>query len=111
MTRTTTSRPHLACEITSRGILAARRQPESAAIAAAAFVPLNPALAERAQMVEAVRRALNEAGGRSGVMTLVLPDNIMRVVVLDFDTLPTKRAEAEPIIRFRLKKIVPFETD
>src|SRR6185437_17091757 len=41
----------------------------------------------------------------------VLPDAAIRVLLLDFDTLPEKAAEAEPIIRFRLRKSVPFDAD
>src|SRR6266481_2091634 len=32
-----------------------------------------------------------------------------RVVLLDFETLPSKRDEAEAVVRFRLKKSLPFD--
>jgi type IV pilus assembly protein PilM len=35
----------------------------------------------------------------------------MRVLLLDFDTLPAKRADVIPMLRFRLRKLVPFEVD
>ena len=35
----------------------------------------------------------------------------MRVVLLDFDTLPSNPAEAEGVVRFRLKKSLPFDVD
>jgi type IV pilus assembly protein PilM len=31
--------------------------------------------------------------------------------MLDFDTLPTKKAEATPVLRFRLRKMVPFDVE
>jgi type IV pilus assembly protein PilM len=44
-------------------------------------------------------------------VTLVLPDTVVRVFVLDFDTLPAKPAEAIPVLRFRLRKMVPFDVE
>ncbi len=44
-------------------------------------------------------------------MTLVIPDSSVRVLLLDFDTLPSRPAEALPIVRFRLRKLVSFEVD
>ena len=35
----------------------------------------------------------------------------MRVLLLDFDAMPAKAAEALPLIRFRLRKLVPFEVE
>ena len=37
-------------------------------------------------------------------MIAVLPDAAVRVALLDFDSLPGKREEAEGVVRFRLKK-------
>ncbi|MBK5295320.1 MAG: hypothetical protein JJE04_27035 [Acidobacteriia bacterium] len=42
---------------------------------------------------------------------LILPDYCTRVTVLDFDTFPAKRIEQLPLIRFRMKKTVPFDLD
>ena len=42
---------------------------------------------------------------------MVLPDTVVRVFVLDFDTLPAKAAEAIPVLRFRLRKMVPFDVE
>ena len=41
----------------------------------------------------------------------MLPDAAVRVVLLDFETLPPKREEAEGVVRFRLKKSLPFDVD
>jgi type IV pilus assembly protein PilM len=41
----------------------------------------------------------------------VLPDSAVRVFVLDFDSLPAKTAEALSVLRFRLRKMVPFEVE
>jgi type IV pilus assembly protein PilM len=50
-------------------------------------------------------------GGRHRDLTVLLPDAAARVVLLDFDTLPEKRQEAEPVVRFRLKKSLPFDVE
>jgi type IV pilus assembly protein PilM len=44
-------------------------------------------------------------------VTLVVPDAAVRVLLLDFDELPAKAAEALPVVRFRLKKLLPFDAD
>jgi len=41
----------------------------------------------------------------------VVPDAAVRVVLLDFDTLPDRKAEADAVVRFRLKKALPFDVD
>jgi type IV pilus assembly protein PilM len=44
-------------------------------------------------------------------VTLIVPDAAVRVLLLDFDQLPGKAAEALPVVRFRLKKLLPFDAD
>jgi type IV pilus assembly protein PilM len=48
---------------------------------------------------------------RGRELTLIVPDAAVRVLLLDFDSLPTKPAEALPVVRFRLKKLVPFDVE
>ncbi len=42
---------------------------------------------------------------------LVVPDTVVRVFVLDFDSLPSQAAEAYSVLRFRLRKMVPFDVE
>ena len=42
---------------------------------------------------------------------LILPDNCARVFVLDFDNFPADRQEQLSLVRFRLKKSVPFDVE
>jgi type IV pilus assembly protein PilM len=60
---------------------------------------------------QAIEGALSAVGGRKRDVIAVIPDAAVRVLLLDFDTLPEKQNEAEPIIRFRLRKSVPFDAD
>jgi len=68
-------------------------------------------LRERSSVFEKVRETLSSVSGRSRDVTAVLPDAAARVMLLDFDALPTNHQEAEGVIRFRLKKSLPFDVD
>lgn len=112
--------PRTAIELAPEGVLAATIPPgsETPSYAFAALAPgsLVPGVAEaniRAQdaVVGAMRTALNELSPKSHAVTLVLPDTSVRVFVLDFDTLPAKAAETIPVLRFRLRKMVPFDVE
>ena len=119
------NRPRLACEITTGGVVAARSPAPGAPLAAVARVDLAqdavmPSLrpgniADRVATITAVRRALEQVGARPNTrnanLTLVIPDGAVRVLLLDFDALPTKLTEALPLVRFRLKRLVPFDPD
>jgi type IV pilus assembly protein PilM len=116
----TALRPRLACEITSAGVVAARPGATEHDLVSS-FVPIRQGLLEanlksanfldRASIAVALRQALDEIKVRETKLTVVIPDAAVRVLVLDFDVLPAKAAEAIPIIRFRLRKLVPFEMD
>ncbi len=67
--------------------------------------------AGRVAMVAAVRSALESVCLKTREVTLVVPDSAVRVLLLDFDELPAKAAEALPVVRFRLKKLLPFDAD
>ncbi len=119
------SRPRVACEIFAGGVVAARSPEPGLPLAAVARVEipgdailpsLKPGnIANRVAVIAALRRSMEQIGARSNVrngeVTLVIPDAAVRVLLLDFDALPTKLSEALPIVRFRLKKLIPFEPD
>jgi len=58
-----------------------------------------------------LREVLGNVGSRSREVTAVLPDAAVRVALLDFETLPQNREEAEGVVRFRLRKSLPFDVD
>src|SRR5882724_3696175 len=116
------SRPRLACEIAADRVLAGRisdnggRALEGCAsteLAPGSVVPdlIETNLRQPDAVFEAVRDTLSAVGGRSHDVIAVLPDAAVRVVLLDFDTLPSKRDEAESVVRFRLKKSLPFDVE
>src|SRR6202049_1522235 len=56
-------------------------------------------------------RALSPANGKRKDMALILPDYCARVAVLDFDKFPSDSKEQLSLVRFRLKKSVPFDVE
>jgi len=117
-------RPPTAVEIAPEGVLAARRsagksEPSHghvyafASLPAGALVPgiEEPNLRSPEDVASAIRSALAEISPRTRAITLVVPDTLIRVFVLDFDSLPSKPAEAIPVVRFRLRKMVPFDVE
>jgi type IV pilus assembly protein PilM len=68
-------------------------------------------LREGTAVRQAIESALGSLSARSRDVIAILPDNSARVVLLDFETLPSKAEEAEAVVRFRLKKSLPFDPD
>ena len=50
-------------------------------------------------------------GKRRGDIALSLPDQLVRIVIVDFDELPQIRKEAEKLILWRIKKMLPISTE
>jgi type IV pilus assembly protein PilM len=117
------TRPRLAVEVRSEGAVAARAEDAAALltsvsradVAEGAVVPgLKPGnIVDRGAVVAAVRRALEGVAARASdrYVTVVVPDAAVRVLLLDFDQLPSKTVEAMPVVRFRLKKLLPFDVE
>jgi len=113
-------RPPAALEIAPEGVLAAALpgpgQPPVYAyqpLQAGALMPGigEPNLRDPEAIAAAMRTALGQVSPRTRSVTLVLPDTVVRVFVLDFDSLPPRAAEALPVLRFRLRKMVPFDVE
>jgi type IV pilus assembly protein PilM len=66
---------------------------------------------ERKRVLDTVQETLGSLNSRSRDVIAVLPDAAVRVMLLDFETLPANRAEAESVVRFRLKKSLPFDLE
>jgi type IV pilus assembly protein PilM len=68
-------------------------------------------VAARDALVPALRDSLAAVAGRGRDICLIIPDATTRVMLLDFETLPEKPLEADSVVRFRLKKSLPFEVE
>ena len=120
------TRPRLAVEVRSEDVIAARgdeatqtlmtavvRKPLQGAAIRPSLRPGN--VADAASVSTCVRAALESMAtlgkDRSRYITVVIPDTAARVLLLDFDEFPNKPAEALAVVRFRLKKLLPFEVE
>jgi type IV pilus assembly protein PilM len=59
----------------------------------------------------AVANVCERLRARDEDVTLILPDTVIRVFVQHFEDFPRSAEEAEPMLRWKLKKSVPFEAD
>jgi type IV pilus assembly protein PilM len=113
-------RPPAAVEISPEGVLAAALAGAGedyvyayAPLPVGALVPGIEGANLRAPdaVASAVRSALSEVSPRTRAVSLILPDTLVRVFMLDFDSLPAKTADAISVVRFRLRKMVPFDVE
>jgi type IV pilus assembly protein PilM len=114
-------KPKLACEIAADRVLAGRFADNGGGLEACAARELAPGsvvpdLVEgNLRQSDAVRAGIEEAlggvAGRSKDVIAVVPDAAVRVMLVDFDTLPSDHEEALGVVRFRLKKSLPFDVD
>src|SRR5215469_745654 len=114
-------RPRVACEVSTERVVAARA-PEGVLsleavstenLAAGTVTPglQHTNVASRPALITALRQSLAAVAGRSRDLTLIIPDASTRILLLDFDTLPEKAQDADSVVRFRLKKSLPFDVD
>jgi len=110
--------PAMAFEISEAGIAAAR----IGARAELDFQPLRPGtltvspikenVADPDEFVRTVRLlAGTQVARKRKDVALILPDYSARIAVLDFDHFPKDPKEQSSLIRFRLKRSVPFDVE
>jgi type IV pilus assembly protein PilM len=114
-------RPRIACEIAADRVLAGRVSDSGQILEVYAARELAPGsvvpdltesnIRQPEALRQALREVLDEVAGRSRDVIAVLPDAAARVMLLDFDALPANPKEAEGVVRFRLKKSLPFDVD
>jgi type IV pilus assembly protein PilM len=108
--------PEYAFEISADGIAMSRTRPPAAvqfaALAGGSLTPspIRENIADLPAFFAAIRRLVPATGGRR-TAALILPDNAMRLAVLEFENLPEKEEERIALVRFRLRKTVPFDVD
>ncbi len=113
--------PKLACEITPERVIAARISDDghgldsftARSLAAGPVIPrmMETNVTNGDILRQAVSDALTTVGAKSQDIVAILPDACVRVALLDFDTLPDKKQDADGVIRFRLKKALPFDVE
>lgn len=117
------SSPHplLACEITHQYVAAARwtrrgsaldgfaveRLPDGAVIPSA--VEAN--IAQPSAVQTAIGKVFSSLRAQEQDVALLVPDPVIRVFVQHFEQFPRAPEEAVPMLRWKLKKSVPFEAE
>jgi hypothetical protein len=116
-------RPAVAIEVraSSVGVLRVRRERRRLVVAAAAVMELPPGtlslsltqpnIVDGPRFRQAVHGALERAGILGGArVALVLPDTAARVALVPAVEVPARKAaEIDELLRFRLRKSIPFE--
>ena len=106
--------PSVGVEI-SEAYVAAIRWPQHAVeplpAGAVAPSPVELNLSDATAVATAVRRALEKVPGRGPDVARLIPDQVVRVFLLHFETLPRRSDEVIPLLRWRLKKSVPFDVE
>ena len=109
--------PAMAFEISEAGIAVARIHSK----AELDFRPLKPGVLSVSPLKEniqdpdefamAVRALASVAARKRRDAALILPDFCTRIAVLDFDQFPSDPKEQLSLVRFRLKRSVPFDVE
>lgn len=110
--------PALAFELSEAGVAMARtgkapdfdfRPLESGVLSVS---PLRDNIIDADKLAAAVRSMVPANGNRKRrEAALILPDSCVRVSILDFDSFPSDAKEQLSLVRFRMKKSVPYDVD
>ncbi len=122
-------RPTLGCEISQEGIVLGRWSAQSSDLETVTWKPVSDGavvaspLRENLQRPEEVRQAFaaaldslgmasrSSSPERGAELAMVIPDQAARLFVLSFDTFPQRSPEALALVKWRLKKSLPFDVE
>ena len=76
-----------------------------------AVSPLADNLLQPSAVTAALARIAPLNGAKRRPAAVILPDYAARVSLLDFDSFPSSPDEQLPLVRFRVKKTIPFDID
>jgi Tfp pilus assembly PilM family ATPase len=69
-------------------------------------------ITDPAAVADAIRAALERAGmGSVRRAALIVPDSIARVALVPFEHVPTRRRELDELLRWQLRRTMPFSID
>jgi Tfp pilus assembly PilM family ATPase len=112
--------PDAAIEIAADRVAGAVVAPRSSglAITAHASEPLRagivtpsligPNIQDRNAAIGAIRRVLEKLGTRPRRVGLIIPDTVVKVSLLRFETVPQRRDDFDQLVRWQLRKAAPF---
>lgn len=118
---TKTAKPKLACEISADRVLAGRVSDDGSGLESCASKELAPGsvvpdlvennLHQKDVVKSGIEDVLGSVAGRTHDVIAIVPDAAVRVMLVEFDTLPSDQEEALGVVRFRLKKSLPFDVE
>ena len=113
--------PRWACELTSSHVIVVETSPDRQHVVSQAAVPLPLGaltgdlkaanILDQAVVQDAIKRALSAAGFSGSELALVVPDDAVRITILQVDSLPSKHTERQEYFRWKLRKSVPFNVE
>ncbi len=108
--------PELTFEVSAQGIAYAKRgaSPQWAPFEGETLriSPIEENIIRNDSFLKAVREAAGaDAGRKRRTAVIILPDYAARMAVLDFSQFPSDPDEQRALVRFRMKKTVPFDVD
>jgi type IV pilus assembly protein PilM len=111
--------PHFAIEFAPDRVAAARWKGNSVdeftveTLPPAALVPsaVETNVINASALKTAIANVVSRLRARDQDVALILPDPVIRVFVQHFDEFPRSAQEAVPMLRWKLKKSIPFEAD
>lgn len=111
--------PELVCEIGPDRVAAARwgRQnlegfaSEPLPPGSLVCSPVQPNLTNSAAVAQALREVIGRVRGRRREVALLVPDAVIRVFIMPFESFPRRASQAVPLLRWRLKKSIPFDSE
>lgn len=111
--------PHVAIEFAPDRVAAARFKGGSVdeftveSLPPAALVPsaVEPNILNASALKTAMANIASRLRVRDQDVALILPDPVIRVFIQHFDEFPRSAQEAIPMLRWKLKKSIPFEAD
>src|SRR5208282_5075532 len=115
-----TPHPHLALEFTPEQVAGVRFTRSGSlggyyveSLPKGALVPsaIEPNFGNPAAVRAAVASICQNLDAREEDVALLVPDPVIRVFVQHFEDFPRSAEEAIPMLRWKLKKSVPFEVD
>jgi type IV pilus assembly protein PilM len=65
----------------------------------------------KADAASSTLQRITGTSGKKRPAAVILPDHAVRVTLLDFDTFPASLEEQKALVRFRIKKTIPFDVD
>jgi type IV pilus assembly protein PilM len=111
--------PHLAIEFAPDRVVAARWKGHSVdeftaeTLPPGALVPsaVEPNVINTSALKSAMANIVSRLRARDHDVALILPDPVIRVFVQHFEEFPRSPQEAIPMLRWKLKKSIPFDAD